>query len=229
MSSLCKTLLTATALTVAFAVPSAQAGPTFFYSIAAISSSTAGSDLFAASGLIEGPGVGFNANAPYTQITGSSTNLWVTDRNCFPCNYFATHSAPPILTLNLGQDQQLSAIFVGNYAGHPNGARNFSLRFASAADGLSGFGTSITYNPGFSLAQQGTTMQEFDFSQSIVAQYVQMTITSNYYNPGNPGAGGDRVGLGEIAFVPEPASLALLGIGLAGVGFSRRKKVMRAA
>jgi PEP-CTERM motif-containing protein len=35
---------------------------------------------------------------------------------------------------------------------------------------------------------------------------------------------GDIVGVDDVRFSPEPATLALLGVGLAGLGFSRRRK-----
>lgn len=58
------------------------------------------------------------------------------------------------------------------------------------------------------------------------ARYVEFTVTDNYYSNGGfgPPAGGDRVGLNEIAFeaIPEPSS-ALLG-GVALLGLLRRRR-----
>lgn len=69
-------------------------------------------------------------------------------------------------------------------------------------------------------------MQEFDFAQDVMARYVKMTITDNFYTFANRNSGGDRVGLSEIAFVnavPEPGSLALVGAALLGILASRRR------
>jgi PEP-CTERM motif len=42
----------------------------------------------------------------------------------------------------------------------------------------------------------------------------------------NPAGGGEDVLLDSIASVPEPATLGLLGLGLAGLGFMRRRKAI---
>ena len=206
-------------------ISAAQASPISFYAISSISSNTAATDDSAASRLIEGAGVGFDANAPYSKL--NSSQPWYTTQPCYPCDYFTSGRPVPVLTLDLGQNQLLSEISVWGH-GNPNSVSRFSLRFATAAEGTGAFGTSIIYNPVFLPAQQSLTMQEFGFSQSVVARYVEFRALDNFYASTNPGAGGDRVALHEIAFeaaIPEPGSLALVGVGLfAAAAFRRRAR-----
>lgn len=167
----------------------------FFYPISSVSTNTV--NFFSKENLIQGPGVGFLADAPYTAI-GSAT--WVTDA-AFP-SYYSTHPAP-VITLDLGQDQALTEISTWGYAStNANGVRDFSLRFATAADGLAGFGTSIGFNPTYTMALDPLPRQSFDFGQTINARYVELTAINNFFGIGPPG--GDRVGMGEIAFESPP-------------------------
>jgi PEP-CTERM motif len=197
-----------------------------FYPISSITSSTAGTDFWSAGNLIQGPGVGFDANAPFSRSDpiGTGAEDWVTAQN--NPDYFGVLPAP-ILTIDLGADRLLSEISVWGYLdSNNNGASAFSLRFATAADGLGGFGTSISYTPSISgLLNDSYVRQSFTLNP-LTARYVEMTITDNFYDAANSTRGGDRVGLGEIAFqqVPEPTTLALLGLGLAGLAASRRRR-----
>ena len=111
-----------------------------FYPISSITASTAASDLYPASNLIQGPGVGFDANAPNDKILGGAEGNWVTDACGFPCDYIETTGQPTLL-FDLGQDVALSEISIWGYSSsNANGVSDYSLRFATDADGAGGLG-----------------------------------------------------------------------------------------
>ncbi|MDG2122358.1 MAG: choice-of-anchor D domain-containing protein, partial [Verrucomicrobiales bacterium] len=178
-------------------------------------------DLWPSSNLIQGPGFGFDANPPHDKILGAADGNWVTaDDAGFPSDYIEDVTLP-VLRLDLGEDSLLTEISVWGYASsNANGVKDFSLRFATAADGATGFGTSVTYNPVYNeLPNDDTTRQSFPFELPVTARYVELTCLDNFWNPGGAPPGGDRVGLGEISFeipvvgadatLEAPLSLAL--------------------
>ena len=127
-------------------------------------------------------------------------------------DYFAGGGTPPVFVIDLGGNVAMDAAAFWNYGGG-NSTSSFALKFATAADGTSGFGTSITYNPTFAPANLSNAIQQdFAFSQIVTARYVQLKLLDNYYTPTT---GGDRVGMSEIQFneIPEPATLSLLALG----------------
>ena len=171
-----------------------------------------GGDFWPASNLIQGPGVGFEADEPYEKFGGGADNNWVTTADCgYPADYIDC-VGEPVIFLDLGQDRALDEISMWGYEDtNTNGWREFSLRFASDADGADGYGSSISYNPTFIqedfFEYLAVERQSFDFSENVNARYVELTVTDNYFDdPGDGtgeegwGPGGDRVGIGEIAF-----------------------------
>lgn len=182
-----------------------------FHRIETITSSTEADDLFPASNLILGPDDGFDSEEPHTKLKGGETGNWVTAApGGFPADYIEEAGAP-ILILDLGADVSLGEISVWGYSSaNANGVSEFSLRFATDAEGAEGFGQSVAYNPSFIPTNDDDTAREsFFFEETVSARYVEFTAVDNFYtDPGDGSngepAGGDRVGLGEIAFEANP-------------------------
>jgi len=183
--------------------------------------STNSNAYFPLSNLIEGPGVGYDAAEPHNAPGGGHT--WVTDApGGFPSDYIAVAGAP-IIIFDLGADYLLTEISTWGYStGNANGIQTFDLKFATEAQGTANFGAPQT---GFTAAFSDIERDSHPLAP-VTARYVEFTGTSTYFSNGGfgPPAGGDRAGLGEVAFavVPEP-SAALLG-GLALVGLLRRRR-----
>ncbi|MFP6864412.1 MAG: hypothetical protein VCA35_00615, partial [Roseibacillus sp.] len=173
-----------------------------FHPISSVATSTGG-DFWPVSNLIQGPGSGFANAEPHDQTGSGSGALWVTGApGGFPSDYIAVAGAP-VLVLDLGDDLPLTEVSVWGYSStNANGVSEFSLQFATDAEGTGSFGSSITYNPIFNPVIGNVTRQSFAFGQSVTARYVEFTCADNFYSNGGDGPppGGDRVGLGEVAF-----------------------------
>jgi hypothetical protein len=179
--------------------------PSEFHPIASISSNSP-SDHWPASNLIQGPQTGHEGDGEWSKIAEGADGNWVTGACGFPCDYFESNDAP-VLTIDLGEDRLLTEIDVWGYDGtNANGMSEFSLRFATAAEGSTGFGQSIDYNPTFSgLVNDSVIRQPLLFERTVAARFVELTATDNFFvapgdGSGGETPGGDRVGLGEIAF-----------------------------
>ena len=208
--------------------PASPALAAEFHEIAGIESSTSADDLWPASNLIQGPGVGFDPNAPHDKLLGGADGNWITAApGGFPSDYIDVAGAP-VLTIDLGQDKSLSEISTWGYAvTNANGVSEFSLRFATDAEGPDGAGSSISFNPTYFMTIDDITRQTYPFGETIVARYVELTASDNFFvapgdGSGGGPVGGDRIGLGEVAFpVPEPASFILEMVALVGVVTAR--------
>ena len=172
-----------------------------FHPISSITSSTSGTDLYNVSNLIQGAGSGYSASEPHNSIGGGSTHTWVTTAPNGNGDYYANGVPDPVLIIDLGADHSLSEISTWGYANsNTNGGKNFTLRFATSSEGTGGFGASITYSPSFDAAFSAGSRDSNTFSQNVTARYVELTFTDNWRGLQGGTPGGDRVGLGEIAF-----------------------------
>ncbi|MEJ6644718.1 MAG: lamin tail domain-containing protein [Akkermansiaceae bacterium] len=173
-----------------------------FHPVSSITSSTSGTDLYSVANLIQGPGSGFSTTEPHSSLGGGSTHTWVTNApNGGSGDYFSNGVANPVLVIDLGSDRTLSEISTWGYANtNTNGGQDFTLRFATNSEGSNGFGTSITYEPSFEAGFSADARDSHPFSQTVSARYLEFTFTDNWKNLQGGTPGGDRVGLGEIAF-----------------------------
>lgn len=203
-------------------------------SVTSSSNDDATPDLWPASNLIQGPGVGFNAEAPYEKLAGGPEGLWVTaDDAGFPSDY-VEEVGKPVLTFDLGSDTLISEINVWGYDANANGLSEFDLNFATEAEGPDGgsamAGPFVTAGDRALGTSDFTSRQVFSFG-ATTARYVRLNTIDNFFVAPGDGSvvegslgGGDRVGLGEVSFsVPEPTSASLLVFGLFGFALRRRR------
>ncbi len=152
--------------------------------------------------LNQGPGMGYSATAPHA---GNAGQTWVTDApGGYPADYYNIRPAP-LLLIDLGEDRYLTEISTWGYTpSNDNGVKTFALRFATAAQGTAAFGA--PQGP-FTCAKSDTGRDSHPLTP-VTARYVEFTCTDNYHT-GTGTAGGDRVGLGEIAFEYTPAPITV--------------------
>ena len=184
-----------------------------FYPISSFDHNMVGNNPGGDAELAGGPGVGFDAAEPHSKL-GGSDNWYTIAQGGFPSDYISVHEGPEYIWFDLGADVPLSEISYWGYANtNSNGMREFNLSFATDAEGgeaLLGdesYGTTITANPSFVAVQEESLRQSFVFPEAVTARYVRLEAVSTFYNQPGAGAGGDRLGIGDIAFLVSEATL----------------------
>lgn len=163
------------------------------------------------------------ATHSYSGAYGSS---WVT--NASGGDYFVG-GVIPVLVFDLGADTTISDLLLWQYenngGGQPgNHTKTIDVRFNTQAEGTTFAGAAdLTVNMLDVLSLGGTNSTQQFAAGNVTARYVELTIVDNYET--EYPTGGDRVGLGEfrVHAVPEPSSVALLGVAALG-GMIRRRR-----
>lgn len=193
--------------------------PVSFNPITAVQTNTV--NFYAAENLIAGSGTGFEGFFPHPALGAGQAATWVTDApNGGAGDYYDNEQPDPVIIFDLGANVPIGEINTWGYAGtNTNGAKDYTLRFATEAEGGDpelgdeNFGNSISYQPSFEANFSPTDRDVEIFEEPVLARYVEMTITDNWRGLQGNLAGGDRVGLGEVAFpVFEGSFNPLLGI-----------------
>jgi hypothetical protein len=122
---------------------------------------------------------------------------------------------PGFVQFDLGADYAISGFALWNQSTPNLGVNSFTLTSASDAGFTSNVTNLGTFNAVKSLAAQ-------TFTVSGTGEFVRMEINSTL--------GANQVNLGEVAFdatlIPEPASLAVLGLSCVGMRFARRRRAI---
>ena len=154
-----------------------------------------------ADNLIDGSGLSdtpTEANLDTVTHSFVPTTVWVTQTDGTPDYFGDSRNFPdPQFTLTLDGLYSLSALVIWGYGGNANVASDFTVEFSTDGGNSYSLATETVQTSGL----VGNDHARLSFGQTHEANFVRLTITNNAAGRGFSGAGGGRVGLGEIRFV----------------------------